>query len=257
MKIELDVRKTVFENAETYFKRAKKLKAKLRGARAALERLKKKPAEKAKAPTPQPKPKAKPKWYEKFRWFHTSDSFLVVAGKDATTNEILIKTHLEPHDIVFHSEVSGAAFAVVKTEGRTVPEPSLLQTAEFAASYSKAWKAGFSTIDVYWVKPDQVSKTPPSGEYLEKGSFIISGKKNYLRNTRLQLAIGNSAGKLVWGTPSSVRSQTSNYIVVLPGNSKSSDLAKKIKGMLSLNINIFEIQRLIPAGKGKIQKQNS
>ncbi len=36
--------------------------------------------------------KIKPKkWFEKFRWFVSSDGFLVVAGKDAITNEVLVK----------------------------------------------------------------------------------------------------------------------------------------------------------------------
>jgi len=257
MKVELDIRKSVFENAETYFQKAKKLRSKLKGAQAALSRLESKPPEKPKPPRPQPKLKTRLRWYEKFRYFRTSGNLLVVAGKDAATNELLLKKHVEPHDIVFHADVTGAAFAVIKTEGKPVPEKSLIEAAEFSASYSKAWKGGFASIDVYWVRPDQVSKTPPSGEYLEKGAFIISGKKNYLRNTRLQLAIGNSDGNLVWGALSSVRSLTKDYVVILPGNVKSSDLARKIKGIISLNIGISEIQRLIPAGKGKIQKQNS
>ncbi len=34
-------------------------------------------------------------WFEKFRWFVSSDGFLVVAGKDAVSNEVLIKKHTE------------------------------------------------------------------------------------------------------------------------------------------------------------------
>jgi hypothetical protein len=37
----------------------------------------------------------------------------------------------------------------------------------------------------WWVHPDQVSKTAPSGEYLVTGSFMIRGKKNFLPPSQL------------------------------------------------------------------------
>lgn len=35
-------------------------------------------------------------------------------------------------------------------------------------------------MSAWWVYPDQVSKTAPTGEYLTVGSFMIRGKKNFL-----------------------------------------------------------------------------
>ena len=59
-------------------------------------------------------------WYEKFRWFTSSDGFLVVAGKDTVSNEVLVKKYATQEDAVFHAEISGAPFVVVKAEGRTI-----------------------------------------------------------------------------------------------------------------------------------------
>ena len=42
----------------------------------------------------------------------------------------------------------------------------------------------------YWVRPDQVSKTAPSGEYLTVGSFMIRGKKNFLPPSTLIMGFG-------------------------------------------------------------------
>ena len=42
----------------------------------------------------------------------------------------------------------------------------------------------------YWVTPDQVSKTAPSGEYLTVGSFMIRGKKNFLPPSPLTMGFG-------------------------------------------------------------------
>ena len=61
-------------------------------------------------------------WYEKFRWFTSSDGFLVVAGKDTVSNEVLIKKYAKQEDVVFHAEISGAPFTVVKTEGKPSPK---------------------------------------------------------------------------------------------------------------------------------------
>ena len=41
-------------------------------------------------------------WYERFRWFITSDGLLAIGGKDATSNDILIKRHTEENDLIFH-----------------------------------------------------------------------------------------------------------------------------------------------------------
>ena len=37
----------------------------------------------------------KQEWYEKFHWFFSSEDFLCIGGKDATSNEIIIKKHTE------------------------------------------------------------------------------------------------------------------------------------------------------------------
>ena len=64
------------------------------------------------------KPKRKKEWFEKFRWFFTSDNMLVIAGRDATTNEIVVKKHTDKHDLIFHTEMAGSPFGVFKTEGK-------------------------------------------------------------------------------------------------------------------------------------------
>ncbi|MBS7625707.1 NFACT family protein [Candidatus Bathyarchaeota archaeon] len=49
-------------------------------------------------------------WYEKFNWFKSSDSILVISGKDASTNELLVRRYMEEGDIVMHAEIHGAPF---------------------------------------------------------------------------------------------------------------------------------------------------
>ena len=123
MKIILKLNKTVQENAAIYFEKSKKAKKKLDGALEAIERSKKNlEKEKKKYAQKKEKEDAKPvkrevkkHWYDKFRWFVSSEGFLVIGGRDATTNEIVIKKHTDKEDVVFHTDMSGSPFFVVKS----------------------------------------------------------------------------------------------------------------------------------------------
>jgi len=271
----LDLTRSIQANAAGYYERAKKIKRKLEGAGKALrqtqtkiQELQKLLREKTEKVIEEAPAKRKEKaWYEKFHWFHSSDGFLVIGGRDATTNEILIKKHVEPRDIVFHADVVGAPFVVVKTEGKTVPQQTLYEAAQLAASYSRAWREMLSAVDVYWVRPEQISKSPPPGQFLKRGSFIIHGTKNYVRNVPLWVAIGvQEKDEQLWvigGPTDAIGKQTNIYVEVVPGEEPSGTLAKQIRHLLSekaakewrekiLEIPIEQIQQFIPLGKGTI-----
>jgi len=271
----LDITRSIQANAAGYYERAKKAERKLEGAEKArqetqtkIEELQRHLKEKTEEVRGEAKPKRREKaWYEKFRWFRSSDGFLVLGGRDATTNEILIKKHTEPSDIVFHADITGAPFVVIKTEGKTPSEQAIREAAQLAASYSKAWREMLPAIDVYWVHPNQLSKSPPPGQYLEKGAFIIRGKKNYVRKVSLRVAVGmvmkENRVEVVGGPPEAIKKQTNLYVEITLGQQTSSTLAKHIRKLLTekasaewrkqiLEISLEEIQSFIPSGKGEI-----
>ncbi|MBN1785088.1 MAG: NFACT family protein [Candidatus Bathyarchaeota archaeon] len=270
----LNLRQSLQDNADNYYSRSKKAEKKLRGAENQLQETRTK-IEKAKKmvtvakATQQPLAKRRKKeWFEKFRWFYSSDGFLVIGGRDATTNEIIIKKHMEPHDIVFHAEIVGAPFVLIKTEGKTAPEQTINEAAQIAASYSKAWREMLSAVNVYWINPSQVSKTPPSGQFLQKGSFMIRGTKNFIRNVPLRIAIGIKISEneimVVGGPVDAIAHQTKLFMEIVPGEQKSSQLAKKLRHSLSKKVSedlarnvtkipLEEFQRVIPLGRGKMK----
>lgn len=272
----LNLRHSIQANAGKYYSRSKKAEKKLRGAektlhetRAKIEELEKQVGLVKATQRPLAK-RRKREWFEKFRWFRSSDGFLVIGGRDATTNEILIKRHMEPHDVVFHAEILGAPFVLIKTEGKAPPERTVKETAQLAASYSRAWREMLGAVNVYWVNPDQVSKTPPSGQFLEKGSFMIRGSKNFVRGVPLQIAIGvktdDEKTMVIGGPVEAIANQTDVYVEIVPGEQKSSQLAKQIRHQLSkkvtealkeriMKIPLEEIQRFIPSGRGKMQME--
>ena len=126
-------------------------------------------------------------WFEKFFWFISSENFLVIGGRDAQQNELLVKRYMKPTDIYVHADLHGAATVIVKNPSSDpVPPKTLNEAGQFAVCFSAAWDSKVLTA-AYWVTPDQVSKTAPSGEYLTVGSFMIRGKKNFLPPSQLTM----------------------------------------------------------------------
>ncbi len=268
----LNLKLSAQENAADYYEKAKKAKDKIEGIKKAMEqtmvKLEKARLEALKKMEAASKPlplKRKKEWYEKFRWFISSEGFLVIGGRDASTNETLIKKYLEPHDLVFHADIVGSPFVVIKTGGKAPAERTINEAAQFTASYSRAWREGLRALDVYWVKPEQVKKAAPSGQYLSKGSFMIYGTKNYVKNVPLEVAIGvkreNNHFKVIGGPVEAIAKQTSLYVKIVPGKDSSGRLAKYIRNRLAsmasneerneiLRIPIEDFQAFIPSGRG-------
>jgi len=281
----LELQRSLFENAASFYERGKKARQKLEGARAALEDSRRKLAEvekkmhkaeeleqvkPAEAMQELAKHKVKHKeWFEKFRWFVSSDGFLVVAGKDATSNEVLVKKYTEDKDVVFHADIVGAPFVVVKTEGKKPSEQCLREAGEFAAAFSRGWREGFGSVDVYWVRPEQLSKGGPSGESVSHGAFVVRGERNWMRGTPLRIAVGvaisdrESRARIGGGPVEAVRAKLNTYVVIVPGDVEGKELFNRVLTSLGrklsrelretvLNVSIEEIREFIPYGKGRI-----
>lgn len=239
MKLILDTTKTLEENATFYFEKSKKSKKKIEGLKKAIEITKNKLTEKKEVKEQhhyiQPSEK---KPYMKFRWFISSDGFLCMGGKDATTNEIIIKKHVEENDLIFHTELAGSPFFIIKSNNKPIPQTTIEEAAIATASFSRAWNQGFTTAEVYHIKPDQVKKDLS----LPKGSFMIYGKREYHKST-IKLFIGlNSEGYLEC---SPVKKEFE-----LKQTGKKTDTAKLIQKKLMENYNIKfpldDIVQLLP-----------
>jgi len=264
MKITLDSRKSVEQNAESYFEKAKTARKKLEGAKKALSvsliklEDEKKSKEKAidrlnKAQEErESKVKRKEEWYEKFRWFFSSEGFLVIGGRDSTTNEIIVKKHTDKTDVVFHTDMAGSPFFVIKTEGKEPGEATLQEVANATLCFSRAWKLGLVTTPTFWVRPDQVSKEANAGEYMPKGAFMIRGKTNYV-NTTPDCAIGMlEDGRMMCAPVSAIKKLCKKHIVIVQGDKKPSEVAKLVKKKLGGELD--EIIKLLPSGNMKIKE---
>ena len=256
MRITLDLKKSIDKNASEYFEKAKKAKKKLAGAIKALEKTKVKlTAETEKKVVVKKKliKTVKKEWFEKFRWCYSSDGFLMIGGRDATTNEIVIKKYTEKNDLVFHTDMAGSPFVVIKNpDNKKIPDTTKQEAAELTAAYSRAWKNGLGSLDVFYVTPEQVSKKAKAGEFLPKGAFMIYGETKYLQ-PKVEIAIGIYKDKVMAGPVSAIKKHCKDVIMVIPGNEKASSVAKLIRKILGASLD--DIIRVIPAGGSTIKKK--
>jgi predicted ribosome quality control (RQC) complex YloA/Tae2 family protein len=282
-----NLRDSLFDNANRYYERGKRAKEKSQGALSALQDSKRKlakierelaEAEQLKSLKPAEMIEALSKrkvelenrgWYEKFRWFTSSDGFLVVAGKDTVSNEVLIKKYTAQEDVVFHAEITGAPFVVIKAEGQPISEQVLSEAGDFAAAYSRAWRENAGSVDVYWVKVDQLAKSGPSGESVPHGAFFVVGKRNWTRNVPLRVAVGIIVGEetcFVGGPIEAVKAKTKAYVVIVPGDPNGKELLKQILKSLMLKLpkeqrekagktSIEQVREFVPYTKGTINQR--
>ncbi|MGC8622948.1 MAG: NFACT RNA binding domain-containing protein [Candidatus Micrarchaeia archaeon] len=265
MEIEIDFTKSPQENAGNYYSRAKKLEQKIEGIEKTIaelqSRLESVPQLQAEEGKKTPTLKQQKKWYEKFHWFFAEGNLLAVGGRDAQQNELLNSRYFESSDLFFHADIFGASVVILK-EGLHSSAEARFEVAQFAASYSSAWKSGMTSVDVYAMRRDQVSKSTGKGS-LGTGSFLLSGEREWFRNISLGLAA------VVAGEPASLNilpeAATKRYasaahfgriLLIKPGNLKKSEAAKKISKLLGLN-DIDEIIRQLPAGEFSVSDWNT
>ncbi len=187
-------------------------------------------------------------WYERYRWFITSEGLLAIGGRDASSNSAIIRKHLTEEDIVFHAEVHGSPFFILK-----------------------------DAKDAYWVEPSQIKRGAPTGQFLPRGSFVIEGRRNYIKGIEIKLSVGlirsYSNYVLACGPTNAIKKRSVVYSQLLPGGMDPNSVAKKIKTDLvkaaytnanakddtnaqladfAKSISIGDFIRAIPTGHSKI-----
>lgn len=250
----IELKKDVSENANLFYEKSKKMKRKIDGAKIAMDNTEaklltlKEEEEEFEVEAPKAIEKKAREWYERFRWFTSSEGNIVLGGRDSSSNEVIVKKYMEDSDIYFHADAYGAPHVIVK-EGSKATDITLKEAAIFAVSFSSLWKDGYGGGDAYWVKPEQVTKEAPSGEYLKKGAFAIKGKRNYIKSVSIKLTIGiTSEGKIMCGPDAPIEKYTVKNVKIMPGKHKKESFAKRIAKVLETDDIDGIVQALPPGG---------
>ena len=206
----------------------------------------------------------KKNWYERYRWFNSSDEFLVVGGRDAASNSAVVRKHLGKNDKIFHADIFGSPFFIIK-DAENAPDTSMNEVAHATVCFSRAWREGLYGVKAYWVHPEQVKKSAPSGEFLPKGSFTIEGQRNFINPGNLILAVGiipqEDGYALTCGPPETIKKNSICYAIIEPHGLEMVDAAKKIRiefskihEEITKKISIDDFVRVMPAGKSQIKQ---
>ncbi|MEM2004621.1 MAG: ribosome rescue protein RqcH [Zestosphaera sp.] len=201
-------------------------------------------------------------WYHVFRWVVTRNGFLAIGGRDAGQNEKIIRKFLREGDIFMHADIHGAPVFLVFTGGAEPSEEDLLDVASLAASYSKAWRESLPSVDVFWVKGSQVSTAAPPGQYLPRGSFMIYGKKNFIKGVRLRISVGLQVidgryYEIVVGPAELLRGRCVVLITLEPGDESPSKVAAEFIELIEKtdylveDLRVDEVVKHVP-GPSKI-----
>ena len=201
---------------------------------------------------------AKRAWFQRYRWFFTSDGFIAVGGRDSSSNSALIRKQMKPGDRVFHADTFGSPFFLLKDSGGA-GTMSIEETADATVCFSRAWRDAAHGSGAYWISPEQVKRAAPSGQFLPKGSFVIEGRRNYVRASPLRLAVGilERSGSLALscGPPAPIKKHGLCYAVIEPSSGDMAEAAKKIRTEFlrsheeqALAVPLDEFVRALPAG---------
>jgi len=254
-----NIEKSAYANFTNMWSASKGIVKKQNRARDALTKAKnsKRPPKDEKWKTIEIPGKQKKLWYEEFIWFYSSDGFLVICGKTADQNETIVKNYMRKYSVYIHSNVAGSGSCIVYNEiDKEIPQRTLDEAGACVICHTRAWK-DHSPDKTWWVKPDQVSKTAPTGEYVGKGSFIIRGTKNMLHQPNLRMGLSllfkntdsetlsDSGGeKTEWCipvcAPYSAVSKNKFKVKLVPGNMKIGRTLKEIKSIFFANGNDYE-----------------
>ena len=154
--IKLKFNLTVPENAEYYYERGKRGREKSAGAITALDetlqRLERAEEEhhmvqeegaahvEAAARPTKKRERRRDFWFERFRWSFSSEGTLIVAGRDARSNERVVKKYLKDRDRYCHADYQGAPSVVVKDPGEGVSEVTVEEACALSAIYSTSFQ---------------------------------------------------------------------------------------------------------------------
>jgi predicted ribosome quality control (RQC) complex YloA/Tae2 family protein len=262
-KLPLDFRKSINDLANDFYTKSKRQLKRAKGADIAIKQTLDK-IENAKLDISSQQKivdqqvtvlKRRKRWYEKWHWMEAPNGIIIVGGKDATTNEQLVKKYLEDDDLFLHADISGAPFVVIKSENREVTEKTKEVAAVLGVCYSSAWKGKRASADAFIVNPDQVSLSAPSGEFLPKGSIMIYGTKEYIKDIHLELYIGliieQNWVRLISG-PDHVKEKSDIWVKIKPGETPRGKVARAIKDGFGRMLDDKDRQKLLTIDTSEI-----
>lgn len=189
--------------------------------------------------------------YTHYRWFFTSTGLLVVGGKSAVQNDVLLQEVLarKGEYCIMHTEDPGSPFTIIDAQLATLSQQDYREVAIFTACFSKAWKAGKKQAIVHLFSSSQIHKQTA----MKAGTWGVYGNVQKL-SVPLQLALIKQKGKLRAVPPSLVTGKK-KQLYVIPGTTPKEELLPKIELELDSALAADEVLQALPAGRCKVYRE--
>lgn len=184
--------------------------------------------------------------YKRFRWFFTSNSLLVVGGKSAEQNDLLLKSLKKELDfdcIVMHTRGPGSPFTVILDDLSKIKISDIEECAVFTGCFSKAWKQQKKStlIDIFSLS--QINKT----KSMKVGTWKVIGKIKTLE-VELKLVLTRQKGILRAVPEKTVEKKGKIFLKIKPGKIDKSKMVEIIKKKIPENVSTEEILSAFPPG---------
>ncbi len=189
--------------------------------------------------------------YTKYKWFYTSTSKLVIGGKSAEQNDLLLKLlkRSKKAYLLMHTSEPGSPFSVILDDPKSITDEDIKEAALFTGCFSRAWRSGKSkaTIDIF--KLSQLYKS----NSMKTGTWGIKGKIDR-KEVDLSLVFTKQNGFLRAVPQETVKNKEDILLSLKPGNKDKIEMLQEIKSKLKDKYSSEEILSALPAGGISIKK---
>jgi len=107
-----------------------------------------------------------------FRKFTTQSGKLVLAGKDAESNENLIK-QASKNELVFHTKARGSPFVNIKSDKNEITKEDIKEATLICAKYSHDWRDNKKDVIVHIFLGNDIQKE----KSMPQGTFAVKNFK--------------------------------------------------------------------------------
>lgn len=185
--------------------------------------------------------------YQKYRWFITHSGKLVVGGKSAVQNDMLLEHVLASKQTyrIMHTVEPGSPFMVLCAPEETITPEDSTEMAIVTACFSKAWKQGKSSAQVHSFSSTQIHK----GKGMKPGTWGVYGKvRECIVPLKLTFAFQRGILRAI---PPRVHARK-KQLIITPGSLPKDELLPKLDLELDKPLSQEAILQSLPAGNCKV-----
>ncbi len=185
--------------------------------------------------------------YKKYKWFFTKSGKLVVGGKNAESNDALLRELKATKNdyLVMHTKSPGSPFCAIISDIKEIDKSDITECSIFTGCFSKAWKQNLKKTSVDIFHLSQLNKSSS----MKSGTWSVTGKiQTNIVNLELVLIVQE---KIIRAVPKITAEKNNILFLVYPGKV---DKGESIKKDMFNDLNKEQLLSALPAGGVSFKK---